>query len=208
MLRTERDGRKSSAPEHPLLRILNNRINPESTPHSVWQTLVCHTLLYGNGYAEIVKAPNGRAAELYNIEPQRVTPVRDYDGMLEYRITQAEGAQIHVRPDSILHLRNLSPNAIYGYALGDVGSRNLGANMVVEEWTKNYFRNAMAPTGVIRVPPEVDLSPSSVRDLQEAFAAMAGPKGASKHSLPGRAWITSPYPTRRNRLSFWRRGGF
>ena len=135
----EEDG-VSQARNHPLYDLLSVRPNPEHTPMSFRETLISHVLLYGNGYAEIVRDNTGRPQELWLLAPDRVEPTRDEVGNLVYRVSQAAGDMVYLNPDSMFHVPGLSFDGIRGYSVLDVADRTIGNSLRIDKFTSNYFQ--------------------------------------------------------------------
>jgi len=68
--------------------ILNEEFSPRWPASAGWSYLVASKLLYGDGYAEILRDPNGQIKGLMPIHPRRVLPVVSPDGMrLVYQVS-------------------------------------------------------------------------------------------------------------------------
>src|SRR5690606_19895333 len=68
---------KRRMPDHIVHRLMNFEANPEMIAFNFRQAMTACALLYGNAYAEIEWANNGRPLALWPIEPWRVSVVRD-----------------------------------------------------------------------------------------------------------------------------------
>ena len=175
------DGKTEQAWDHPLRRLLNERINDEYTPNDFWMALIAWKLLTGNGYAEIVRDGAGRPVQMYVIEPERVQPTRDAEGRLIYRVSQADGGTVDVTPRNIFHVRGLSPTGAAGYSLSEAGAETFKINTVIERWSGNYFAKAMAPSGVISIKRDDPMTAEEMFGIQSMFTkSMSGPDSAVK----------------------------
>ena len=175
------EGKTKQNWDHPLRRLLNEKINDEYTPNDFWMSLIAWRLLTGNGYAEIVRDGAGRPVQLYVIEPERVQPTRDENGVLIYRVSQSDGGTIDVTSRNIFHVRGLGPTGAAGYSLSEAGAETFKINTVIERWSGNYFAKAMAPSGVISIKRDDPLTPEEMFGIQSMFTkSMSGPDSAVK----------------------------
>lgn len=61
-------GGKEKALRHPLYNLLHDEPNPEMTAFSFRETLMTHLLLWGNGYAQIVRNQRGEVIALVSAD--------------------------------------------------------------------------------------------------------------------------------------------
>ena len=161
-------------PQHPIQRLLSAGPNPEMTSVLFKETMISHVLLHGNAYAEIVRDVGGRPVEMYPLPPDRVQPIRDDANELFYRVTQAQDEQIIIHPADMFHVPGLSWDGIKGYSVFEVARQNFGTASNIDNWTGNYFRDAMNPSGVITAPAELDLTPSAMENMMRSFKQSIG----------------------------------
>lgn len=92
LYRYNKDGGKEKAIEHPLYFLLHDEPNPEMTSFVFRETLMTHLLLWGNGYAQIIRNGKGEVVALYPLMPDRMTVDRDDKGRLyyEYRVSDSD----------------------------------------------------------------------------------------------------------------------
>ena len=83
-------GGKEKALWHPLYNLLHDEPNPEMTAFSFRETLMTHLLLWGNGYAQIVRNQRGEVIALYPLMPDRMTVDRDSRGHIYYEYTRSD----------------------------------------------------------------------------------------------------------------------
>ena len=65
-------GGKEKALAHPLYGILHDVPNPEMSAFSFRETLMTHLLLWGNGYAQVIRNGRGEVMALYPLMPDRM----------------------------------------------------------------------------------------------------------------------------------------
>jgi HK97 family phage portal protein len=81
---------------HPAYRLLNIDPNPEMDGMILRETVTAQMLLWGNGYAEIVRNGAGVPTQVWPLMSSQCTPVRVYDtagawGRLVYNYQDPEG---------------------------------------------------------------------------------------------------------------------
>src|SRR5216683_1303084 len=69
-----------------LYRLLHDTPNPEQTSFEFRDLMQTHVVLWGNAYAHIIYNGGGEPAELWPLNPDRVTMNRDRNGQLVYRV--------------------------------------------------------------------------------------------------------------------------
>ena len=75
-------GGKEKAIQHPLYLLLHDEPNPEMSAFSFRETLMTHLLLWGNGYAHVIRNGRGEVLGLYPLMPDQMTVDRDAVGRL------------------------------------------------------------------------------------------------------------------------------
>jgi HK97 family phage portal protein len=148
--------------------LLATQANPELTAYAFRETLLAHALLWGNGYAEIERTPDGRVQWLWPITPDRVTPERAPTGGLQYRVNQG-GAEATIIPArDMFHLKGLGWDGTCGYSVIAVAARSLGLTLALERFGANFFRNGAHPGAVLEHPGK--LSPEAHENLRKSVA--------------------------------------
>lgn len=166
VFRRGHDGSRSKANDHPLYRILHDQPNPEMSALTFRETLMGHALVWGNGYAEIVRDKNsGRVQQLWPLDPSQVEPVRDEDGELYYKY----GSAIFL-PSEILHIKGLSFDGVKGYSVIAQAKNSIGLGMAVEEFGSTFFGQGGKPAGVISVPGK--LNSEAIQNMRKSWEDM------------------------------------
>lgn len=143
---------KERASNHSLYPVVHDLPNPECTSIDFRSTLMAHVLLYGHGYAEVVRNGAGQVKQLWPIPAWRVSAVRNSRDELVYEIRLPDGAPQHMRMDRVLHIQaplGLSPIAQAREALG--------LTMAAEEYGARFFSNNSTPGGMIEHPGQLSL---------------------------------------------------
>jgi len=166
VFRKGHDGSRSKANDHPLYRILHDQPNPEMSALTFRETLMGHALVWGNGYAEIVRDKNsGRVQQLWPLDPSQVEPVRDEKGELFYKY----GSVIFL-PTEILHIKGLSFDGVKGYSVIAQAKNSIGLGMAVEEFGSTFFGQGGKPAGVISVPGK--LNSEAIQNMRKSWEDM------------------------------------
>lgn len=179
------DGGKVPQPKHPLQKVLN-RPNTEMTRVSFTEALVSSALLYGVGYAQIIRNGYGVPIQLWPIESWRVQPWRDINGILKYHVYPGGTYPVAARPtevttlncEDLICLKNFGFNGILGCMITKVGSESLGLSLAMQQYAASLFGNGARPGGVISTPDV--LTPEAARKLKENWNAAHG--GAAKQN--------------------------
>jgi len=166
VFRRGHDGSRSKANDHPLYRILHDQPNPEMSTLTFRETLMGHALVWGNGYAEIVRDKNsGRVQQLWPLDPSLVEPVRDENGELYYKY----GSLIYLATE-ILHIKGLSFDGVKGYSVIAQAKNSIGLGMAVEEFGSTFFGQGGKPAGVISVPGK--LNSEAIQNMRKSWEDM------------------------------------
>ncbi len=187
------DAGRERAAAHPLYRLLKVRPNPDMSSFAFRSALVTNTLLWGNGYAEIIRRGDGRPQALIPIESDRVTPFRE-KGELRYRVS-TDGTPVTLLRRDVLHLPGLSFDGVCGLSVVAHARQTIGAALAADEFSGTLLRNGLRPSGVLQHPGK--LGEQAVRNLRESFTAVYG--GSANTGKPlileeGMTWASSAMP--------------
>ena len=114
LLRSNPDGTKERATDHPLYAVLHDRPNAWQSSYEFRESLVAHTASWGNGFARKVYASNGQIAELWPMHPAHVDVVRLENNALSYVHREPGFETKTYREDQVVHVRFLSDNGYMG----------------------------------------------------------------------------------------------
>jgi len=186
-------GGRERAVNHPLYHLLKVRPNPDMSAFTLRNTIMANALLWGNGYAEIVRRRDGVPTAIYPIESERVTPFREA-GELKYRV-YTNGVPITLLRRDVLHLPGLSFDGLSGVSVVAHARQTIGAALSADEFSSALLRQGMRPSGVLTSPGE--LSPEAHLRLRESFNKTYG--GAPNSGKPlilesGVTWSSSGMP--------------
>lgn len=151
------DGDTVKALSHPLYHILHDEPNPEMTSFVFRETLMTHILLWGNGYAQILRNQRGEVMGLYPLLPERMRVDRTTDGQIyyEYQTTSEspyKGKQIVLYPDQVLHIPALGFDGLMGHSPIAMARNAIGIGMAADEYSGSFLKRGAAPSGVLEHP--------------------------------------------------------
>lgn len=164
------DGSKEKAVDNPLYFLLHDEPNPEMTSFVFRETLMTHLLLWGNGYAQIIRNGKGEVVALYPLMPNRMTVDRDDKGQLyyEYQTSSDEahttkGGTVRLKPTDVLHIPGLGFDGLVGYSPIAMAKNAIGMAIACEEYGAKFFANGATPGGLLEYPGTVK-DPEKVRE--------------------------------------------
>ena len=179
MYRYNEDGSKEKALDHPLYKLLHDEPNPEMSSFVFRETLMTHLLLWGNGYAQVIRNGRGEVVGLYPLMPNKMTVDRDDRGRLYYQYQKTSDEldgkteTVILRPSDVLHIPGLGFDGLVGYSPIAMAKNAIGLAMATEEYGAKFFANGAAPSGVLEHPGTIK-DPTRVRESwQQTFGGSA-----------------------------------
>ena len=164
------EGGKEKAVDHPLYRLLHDEPNPEMSSFVFRETLMTHLLLWGNGYAQIIRNGRGEVIALYPLMPNKMTVDRDKNGQLYYRYQHSsdeadtmENSSVILRPADVLHIPGLGFDGLVGYSPIAMAKNAIGLAIATEEFGAKFFANGATPGGILEHPGTVK-DPERIRE--------------------------------------------
>lgn len=170
------NGGKEKALQHPLYTLLHDESNPEMSAFSFRETLMTHLLLWGNGYAQIIRNGRGEVLGLYPLMPDRMTVDRDSRGRLYYEYTRSESdtatlgkkSSVILSPTDVLHIPGLGFDGLVGYSPIAMAKQAVGMGLACDEYGASFYANGAQPGGVLEHPGVVK-DPKRVRESWNAI---------------------------------------
>lgn len=155
--------------DSPLYELLHDEPNSEMGSLTLRETLQAHVLLWGNGYAEIVRNGAGMVSALWPLTPDRVTVRRDPRGQVYYEVSRPEGGMDRMPADDMFHLRGLGFDGLVGYSVIAKMRESIGLGLATEKFGGTFFGNGSTFGGVISL--KTPLTPQAQKSFGEAMAA-------------------------------------
>jgi HK97 family phage portal protein len=185
------NGGRELLPDDQLAYLLNVRSNEDMTAISCKEAILIAALSWGNGYAEIVRNA-GKVVALYPITPDRVTPWRDEDGNLQYRVQNDSGSVVFLDQMDIFHLRGPGITGLVGDNVVSKAVHTLGLAIAAERFGEVYFGNNTEVGGVLKTAQKLD--DNAYNRLKSQWAERhAGPSRAFRPAIldNGLDWVTT-----------------
>ena len=144
---------KEKAIDKPLYGVLHDVPNPETDSFQFWQTFTANMLIYGRGYAEVVRNNAGEIVQMWNITTPYVRVNRNSETQeLEYIVTPSGKEQFTLRKDQIFRVDWISMDALNAFKPLELAQNAIGLGVAAEEFASNYFKNGANVGGVIEYP--------------------------------------------------------
>jgi HK97 family phage portal protein len=183
----ERDGDLTRDYSNDLWWVLNEEFCPRWAASAGWQFLVASKLLHGDGFAEILRTPNGRIRGLVPIHPYRVEVVCKPDGSrLVYKvlpdptITSPEQTVMRViDQDDMLHVPGFGFNGLRGMSALKSSLRVSGRLAInAQDFSSTFLKKMGRPDFVLKTPQA--LKDDQFNRLKDALDEHSGPLNAGK----------------------------
>jgi HK97 family phage portal protein len=169
-------------------------VQTTSGGQALLETLATHVLLHGNGYVQLLTAPDGSLCELYALRPERVLVEADIRGWPAAFRYKAGEAVTRLGANEIIHIRTHHPLDDY-YGLGCLGAASgaIAIHNASAKWNKALLDNAARPSGALVHEAAEALSGDQFDRLKEELAAQfSGQANAGRPMLleGGLKWQT------------------
>lgn len=179
--RRKANGDGERVANHPVEWLLHNQANEEMSAYDFRRTMWSHAMTWGNGYAEIVRDTANRPRAMYLLDPSRVTPGRDAEGKLVYRVTQQDGSAILLPARSMYHKRGLGFDGVTGYSVLEVAAGSLSSAMQLDNTLGDFFARGFRPMGFLKTKGKLSLE--GLKALEAKI---------DEHSGPSKRWRAVP----------------
>ena len=156
---------KDKATQHPAYRVLRYQTSSTMSAFEFKSTLTADALLYGSGYAAIIRNQAGTAQELIPLTPGATR--ENWNGDVRSYITTINNVEETLRAEDVLHIR-----ALYGLGVVELARESIGLGMAAELYGSVFFKNNARPSAVLEHPGHLD---NDARDnLRRSWQAMHG----------------------------------
>ena len=171
--------------------LLSSRPNYETSSFNFRHTVVEHALAWGNFYAEREIDLLGRTVALWQIEPDRVQPMRD-EVTLEmfYRVTNRGAGYVDIPASQMFHVPGFSFDGRIGVPAMTYMAETLGEGIGMRDYSSAFFANDATPGGVLST--EQQLKQDTYERLRSDWSAQhRGARNAHKVGIleQGLKWM-------------------
>lgn len=136
--------------------VLHDVPNPETDSFQFWQAFSANMLVYGRGYAEVVRNGAGQVIQLWNITTPYVKVRRNStSNELEYVVNVPNEGQQVLRKDQIFRVDWFSMDGLNAFKPLQLAQNAIGLGIASEEFASSYFKNGANVSAVIEYPGDM-----------------------------------------------------
>lgn len=160
----------------PLYGVLHDVPNPETDSFQFWQAFLANLLIFGRGYAEVVRNGAGQIVQLWNITTPFVQVRRNKDTQeLEYWVTPSGQESFTLRKDQILRVDWFSMDALNTFRPLNLARNAIGLSEAAEEYASDYFKNGANVSGIVEYPEGMDEDEATRfrKSVREKYAGLS-----------------------------------
>jgi HK97 family phage portal protein len=151
------DGRERA--DHDYWWLLNEQPNPDMSAAVFWEYLVASRLFRGDCFAEILRSSfrSSVAVGFLPHHPDRVTPFRDVNGRLFYRVQPEFGPAYVLHPSDMIHVPSLGFDGLRSPSPITYAARqSVGTSLAATEYNARFFSNGARPDFALVAPAKLN----------------------------------------------------
>jgi HK97 family phage portal protein len=152
---------------HSIYPLINRDPSPLYTRFEFIETIMTHVLLWGNGYAKIIRNKFGEPKELRILMPWQVTPKITERNRIFYEVRYDDGASEVIIPDNILHFKNLGTNGLVGLSPIAIQRENMANAVAKQQHEGAFYKNGAKASGILMTPGT--LGATEQKNLKNSF---------------------------------------
>ena len=154
--KTDDGGQK--AYDHPLYELLRWQPNVNMTSYDLRLWMMTDALLRGNGVAQVIRDGTGNVVELFPLFASKIKYHAMPDGTNHYLYPdpENEGEEVMLDQSDVLHIRCFASGELISPSLIELGNELLSGAKGAESYTREFYENGSAVSGVIEYPDEMD----------------------------------------------------
>ncbi|QUS40585.1 phage portal protein [Tardiphaga alba] len=143
--RTNKDGSRAVAKDHPLYRILHDSPNNDQTAVDYLEFMQSSLEFWGNSYSRIIRSGE-KPVSLLPIRPDIVSVTRDDRGRLRYRWSE-DGQYFDLGDEQVLHVRGFGGGPLGGLSTLTFARSSFALAQATDRAARETFSNGMRPSG-------------------------------------------------------------
>jgi len=140
---------KEKAERHPLYYLIHDSPNADMTAFSFKECMMTNLLLWGNAYAQIIRAKNGKIHSLVPLLSKRMTVNKNTNGERVFNYTNDKGQTFALPRDQIFHVAGLGYDGLTGLSPISIAREAIGLAKATEIYGNKFFANGARPSGVL-----------------------------------------------------------
>lgn len=172
-----KDLENNIAPNHRAYKMLRSKPTDELNTFRWRLFIIQQSLIWGNGYSAIVRDMAGRPTGMIPLLSFNVSPYRNEDDELLYRVGTGTSGSIILKQRDIFHLANFhTKDGIFGQSIIDFSADTLGTAKGADNFANSLYANGAIPSGVLKADKK--LNEAAGKRLKESWDdAHKGKKG-------------------------------
>lgn len=148
--------------------------HPELTRFDLWQLSYAQRCLWGNFYAQKVKARNGQVKYLYplapwNVRVGRAKPIESNPSGKVFEITLDSGEKVARTPNEIFHIPGFGYDGLTGVSRVRLAAQGIGTALAAERYSGKLFGSGNLMSGILQT--EQRLQPDQAEAIQARWKA-------------------------------------
>ena len=155
---------------------LLNHPSKDVSRYTFWQTFILNLLLTGNAFAVIKRDPSGQAIELIPVKSSEVViDQNDVTGVITYQVnaTNVNVSGVYQQSD-VIHARIMPYGDNYlqsllGHSPLESLTNELQRQTSANKLSLSLMTNALAPTGLLKLPEAGQMSEETKESVREKF---------------------------------------
>lgn len=157
------NGRIDVATDHPAYYLLHDAPNDWQTSYKWRETMMAHTLGWGNGFSQLIRSRKGELLTIERLLPQQTTLLK-VGARWTYSSADDDGRMMAIAPEDMLHIRAIGRDGRMGVSPITQHAESIGLGLSVQRYGKQFFDGGGKPTGLLTA--KGDLTESSWERLK------------------------------------------
>lgn len=172
-----KDGdKRDRVTDHPAAQVLDHP-NDWTTSQDFREQLQRDCLLYGNGYAEIIRVDGGKPKNLIRLDPASISIAIDDYSEPVYTQSTGKNAGRTIKRENILHIKAPSLDGYKGESPVTQCKEAIGVALALEKHAASLFGRGARPSGALMFPQ--GMGEAAVKTAREAWKATHEANGDS-----------------------------